>query len=95
MAHVFIVNEETLPIHLKYQFAGTGAKENKCNFLIDENLSVNHTVERLLVEMIADISRVKKEIKFSSICKRITNTKELFLEVFLSRKNHFFATTNI
>lgn len=60
MAHVFIVNEETLPIHLKYQFAGTGAKENKCNFLIDENLSVNHTVERLLVEMIADISRVKK-----------------------------------
>lgn len=69
MAHVFIVNEETLPIHLKYQFAGTGAKENKCNFLIDENLSVNHTLERLLVEMIADISRVKKGDKILLFAK--------------------------
>lgn len=26
-AHVFIVNEETFPVHLQYLFAGTGAKE--------------------------------------------------------------------
>jgi len=27
--HVFIVNEQTFPIHLKYQFAGTGARESE------------------------------------------------------------------
>ncbi len=27
--HVFIVNEQTFPIHLQYQFAGTGARENE------------------------------------------------------------------
>lgn len=26
MAHVFIVDENTLSVHLKYKFAGTGAK---------------------------------------------------------------------
>ncbi len=27
--HVFIVNEQTFPIHLQYQFAGTGARESE------------------------------------------------------------------
>lgn len=30
--HVFIVNEETFPIHLKYMFAGTGAGDLSVDF---------------------------------------------------------------
>ena len=35
--HVFIVNEDTLPIHLKYMFVGTGAgdKDNHISLLAD------------------------------------------------------------
>lgn len=60
MAHVFIVDENTLSIHLKYKFAGTGAKDNKCLFLQNNNEKINGNKERLLVKMLADISRVKK-----------------------------------
>lgn len=59
MAHVFIVDEKTLPVHLKYLFAGTGAKDFECDFLDDMQSSVQPSRERLLVGMIADISRVK------------------------------------
>ena len=60
MAHVFIVDEKTFSIHLKYRFAGTGAKDYKCDFLKDNASEVKPTIERLLSGMIADISRVKK-----------------------------------
>lgn len=60
MAHVFIVDEKTFPIHLKYMFAGTGAKNYKCDYLDDNNTNITPSVERLLSGMIADISRVKK-----------------------------------
>lgn len=60
MAHVFIVDENTLSIHLKYKFAGTGAKNYKCNYLENNSIEIKAPVERLLSGMIADISRVKK-----------------------------------
>jgi hypothetical protein len=60
MAHVFIVDETTFSTHLKYMFAGTGAKEYKCNYLEDDSIEIKAPVERLLSEMISDISRVKK-----------------------------------
>lgn len=60
MAHVFIVNENTLPIHLKYKFAGIGAEEHKCDFLEDDSSKIKHSVEKTLSAMIADISRIKK-----------------------------------
>ena len=60
-AHLFIVNEESFITHLKYQFAGTGGKFNDLSFLTSPSLTTpNHFVERNLVAMIADVSRVKK-----------------------------------
>lgn len=59
MAHVFIVNEQTLNTHLKYMFAGTGAKDLDCNFLDNNYIDIKPATERLLSGMIADISRVK------------------------------------
>lgn len=60
MAHVFIVDEKTLQMHLKYKFAGTGAKEFTCDFLNDNSVEIKPTIERLLCGMIADISRIRK-----------------------------------
>jgi hypothetical protein len=60
MAHVFIVDENTFSTHLKYKFAGTGAKEYKCQYLENNSIEIKANVERLLSGMIADISRVKK-----------------------------------
>lgn len=58
MPHVFIVNEETFKIHLQYMFAGTGAKNLNCDFLLN-NTKIHHTLEKLLTGMIADISRIR------------------------------------
>ncbi len=60
MAHVFIVDDKTLSVHLRYLFAGTGAKDFSCDFLLDPNSEYQSTRERLLVGMIADISRLRK-----------------------------------
>ena len=59
MAHVFIVNEKTFPVHLRYAFAGTGAKDFSCEFLNSNRFSIQSTRERLLAGMIADISRIR------------------------------------
>ena len=39
--HVFIVNDETFPSHLRYLFAGTGAKEK------DEDVSLLADINRV------------------------------------------------
>lgn len=59
MAHVFIVDDKTFPTHLMYSFAGTGAKEYGCDFLRQPEIRFQSTVERLLVGMISDISRIR------------------------------------
>lgn len=59
MAHVFIVDDKSFPIHLQYSFAGTGAKEYTCDFLTDEATQLQSTIERLLVGMVSDISRLR------------------------------------
>ncbi|OQX79075.1 MAG: hypothetical protein B6D56_07780 [Candidatus Omnitrophica bacterium 4484_70.1] len=48
--HVFIVNEDTFPIHLNYLFAGTGAsyKSNHKQIWVDWN-----------IELLSDIKRVR------------------------------------
>lgn len=63
--HVFIVNEETFPIHLKYMFAGTGAGDLSVDFngSCDDN-----KVEKNLVSMMADAARVRKNDKIIFYC---------------------------
>ena len=60
MAHVFIVNETTLKVHLEYLFAGTGAQSYNCDFLNSKSNLINPNIERMLTSMIADISRIRK-----------------------------------
>jgi hypothetical protein len=52
--HLFIVSEETLPVHLKYEFAGV-KKSNDCSW---SNVNVHPSAERAQAGLYADICRV-------------------------------------
>ena len=58
--HVFIVDSTTFKLHLKYLFAGTGAKDNKIDFNNNPSTSLHPTTENMLIGMIADGSRVRR-----------------------------------
>ena len=58
--HVFIVDTNTFKYHLKYLFAGTGAKDTKIDFNDNPNTYLNYTTENNLVGMIADSQRLRK-----------------------------------
>ena len=55
--HVFIVNEKTFPLHLKYMFAGTGARDLDVEF---NDTAENQKVAQNLVGMMADSARIRK-----------------------------------
>jgi len=60
--HIFIVDSNTFKYHLEYQFAGTGAKEYRVDFLINPNINLSRkesSSECLLVGMIADCQRIR------------------------------------
>lgn len=60
MTHVFVVSQATFSYHLQYMFAGTGAKDKVSQFLADPTVSYNFSAERMIVGMIADISRIRQ-----------------------------------
>lgn len=58
--HVFIVDDITFGLHLRYLFAGTGAKENMIDFNNVSNSSLAPTTEKMLVSMCADANRIRR-----------------------------------
>lgn len=56
--HVFIVDITTFNVHLKYMFAGTGAKELSADILLSKKEPINKD-ERLLAGLAADAARVR------------------------------------
>ena len=62
--HVLIVDERTFNVHLKYLFAGTGAKDKDVDFNNTSSTSLyagkKSAGENSLVGMMADGSRVRK-----------------------------------
>lgn len=58
--HVFVVDCGTFKIHLEYLFVGTGAKNFGVDFNNDSSSRLKGGIERLLVSMIADASRIRK-----------------------------------
>lgn len=58
--HVFIVDATTFNLHLQHQFAGTGAKDYRVDFNARSETALHHSVENMLVGMIADASRVRR-----------------------------------
>ena len=94
MAHVFIVNEKTLNVHLKYLFAGTGAKDYKCTFLTNNNEKIHFSKERLLVSMIADISRIRKGDSVLFYLQQTVKHEGMFFGSFVVEEPPFLCNDN-
>lgn len=94
MAHVFIVDEKTIKVHLKYLFAGTGAKDYDCNFLFDSNVEIKPTVERLLSGMVADISRIRKGDNILFYLQQSSKHEGMFFGSFKAVSEPFLCTDN-
>lgn len=58
--HVFIVDDITFGLHLRYLFAGTGAKENVIDFNNKPTSSLKPQTENMLVSMSADANRIRR-----------------------------------
>lgn len=90
MVHVFVVDETTLKYHLEYLFAGTGAKSNTAPFLNNVHTPCHWAVERLLVGMIADISRIRIGDKVIFYLQATAHNQGMFFGVFKVASNPFF-----
>jgi len=61
--HIFIVDTRTFGVHLKYLFAGTGAKNYDIDFNNNPDSHYSWQKENMLVSMSADASRIRKADK--------------------------------
>ena len=90
MVHVFIVDKTTLKYHLEYLFAGTGAKDKKSPFLNNALINYPPTTERMLVGMVADISRIRIGDKVIFYLQATADSQGMFYGVFKVVSAPFF-----
>lgn len=90
MTHVFVVDQNTFKYHLEYLFAGTGAKDKTSPFLLDPTVTYNSTTERMLVGMIADISRIRMGDKVVFYLQATGTSSGMFFGTFKVASNPFF-----
>ncbi len=90
MTHVFVVDKNTLKYHLEYLFAGTGAKDKLSPFLGTPSIDYNSTTERMLVELIADISRIRIGDKVIFYLQTVDGNPGMFFGVFKVKSKPFF-----
>ncbi len=97
MTHVFIVNEQTMKVHLKYLFAGTGSS-NDAPFLFDaeyinprkKSEGVTSSAERNLAAMIADVSRIRIGDKIIFYLQANNNNPGMFFGIFEAASEAFY-----
>ncbi len=90
MTHVFVVNKTTFKYHLEYLFAGTGAQNKQSKFLTDATVNYPATTERMLVEMIADISRIRKGDNVIFYLQSSSGMPGMFFGIFKVASEPFF-----
>ena len=90
MVHVFVVDETTFKYHLEYLFAGIGAKDKTAPFLNNAFISYPATTERMLVGMIADISRIRIGDKVIFYLQATAHSQGMFYGVFKVASAPFF-----
>lgn len=97
MTHVFIVNEQTMKVHLEHLFAGTGSS-NEAPFLLDAEYhnpqrkteGVTSSAERNLAAMIADISRIRVGDKIIFYLQASKNNPGMFFGTFETVSEAFY-----
>jgi hypothetical protein len=90
MTHVFVVDQFTFKYHLEFLFAGIGAKDKTSPFLTNSTIPFNHTTERMLVGMLADISRIRIGDKVVFYLQASAGSSGLFFGVFKVASLPFF-----
>lgn len=90
MTHVFVVNKTTFKYHLEYLFAGTGAQNKQSKFLTDATVNYPATTERMLVGMIADISRIRKGDNVIFYLQSSSGMPGMFFGIFKVASEPFF-----
>lgn len=90
MTHVFVVDHITFKYHLEYLFAGTGAKDKTSPFLEDAKTNYNSTTERMLVGMMADISRIRINDRVVFYLQARSTHSGAFFGLFKVVSNPFF-----
>ncbi len=90
MTHVFVVDKNTIRYHLEYLFAGTGAKDKLSPFLVNSSTNYPSTTERMLVGMIADISRIRIGDKVVFYLQSANGNPGMFFGVFKVISKPFF-----
>lgn len=97
MTHVFIVNKQTIKVHLEYLFAGTGSS-NDAPFLLDTQYinprrkteGITSSAERNLAAMIADISRIRIGDKIIFYLQASNNNPGMFFGIFEAASKAFY-----
>lgn len=93
MAHVFIVNEKSFKIHLEYKFAATGNNDGNL-YCIGENTNKWHWIkEKVLVGMIADVSRIRKGDKILFYLQSVKEREGMFFGSFVATEKAFLCRT--
>lgn len=94
--HVFIVDSTTFKFHLEYLFVGTGAEEWKIDFNDSQKTSLPHATENMLIDMIADLSRIRcgDQIIFYLQEKLGEVTEGKFFGIFKVKDNCIFLDDN-
>lgn len=92
--HVFIVGENTFDFHLKYLFAGTGAKDLVIDFNNNSSTELYHTTENNLVGMIADAQRIRKGDLILFYLQQNGGKFGKFYGVFKAKEHHSFLDNN-
>lgn len=89
--HVFIVDDTTFKVHLEYMFAGIGSKDKTVPFLSASNTSeFHHSTERVLTEMIADISRIQIGDNIIFYLQASQSHPGMFFGIFKAKSRAFF-----
>lgn len=88
--HVFVVDEQTFKYHLEYKFAGTGAGTKSAPFLLNPAISFNWATERMLMGMVADISRIRIGDKVLFYLQAKGNNQGSFFGIFRVSSLPFF-----
>lgn len=89
--HVFIVDDNTFKYHLQYMFAGTGAGNKTVDFNNEDGESNLHfQTENLLVSMIADGSRIRKNDLIIFYLQATTSSEGRFYGIFQAVEDGIF-----
>lgn len=89
MTHVLIVNTNTFKYHLEYMFAGTGGKRD-ASFLFNDEIQLNWKAEASIVDMVSDISRIRRGDKIIFYVQANNGAPGKFYGVFQVKEAPFY-----